>query len=174
VAKRKVIQTMGPQAAPNPSRLRRLQSIPSERLGPDSALGPGLHGAVIELKSESAFRIRTTDGRRIAAALADGVDPALADDCLRTGRMVIVSETPRGPEITGALMTALPVARGEEGVVTIDAKELRLRAERSLSLEVGPVVLSAEKSGAMRIEGDRLVIDMGALVRIFSSKVELP
>ena len=146
----------------------------SERHERASALGPGLHGATIELRSGSAFRIRTTEGRLLNAALADGVDPALADDCLRTGRMIIVSDTPRGPEIAGALMSSLPVARGEDGVVTIDAKELRLRADRTLSLEVGSVSLSAESSGAMRLEGDRLVIDMAALVRIFSSKVELP
>ncbi|MGK3986472.1 hypothetical protein WME99_25730 [Sorangium sp. So ce136] len=146
----------------------------SERRELPLALGPGLHGATLELKSGRAFQIRTTDGRRVVASLADGVDPALADDCLRTGRMVIVSDTPRGPEIAGAIMTSLPPARSEDGVVTIDAKELRLRAERSLSLEVGPVSLSAEESGAMRLEGDRLVIDMAALVRVFSSRVELP
>jgi hypothetical protein len=145
-----------------------------ERAARAATLGPGLHGAVIELKAGRAFQIRTTDGRRVTASLADDVDPALADDCLRTGRMVLAVDTPRGPEIAGAVMTSLPAARREGGVVTIDAKELRLRAERSLSLEVGPVSLSAEDSGAMRLEGDRLVIDMAALVRVFSSKVELP
>lgn len=145
-----------------------------ERQARPSALGPGLHGAIIELKAGRAFQLRTTEGRRVTASLADGVDPALADDCLRTGRMVIASDSPRGPEIAGALTTSLPAARHEEGVVTLEAKELRLRAERALSLEVGPVSLSAEDSGAMRLEGDRLVIDMAALVRVFSSKVELP
>jgi hypothetical protein len=153
---------------------KRLMVKAPERRARPSALGPGLHGAVIELKAGRAFQLRTTEGQRVLAELAPGVDPRLADECLRQGSMVIVSDTPRGPEIAGALVTSLAPARSEEGVVTFEGKELRLRAERSLSLEVGPVSLSAEDSGAMRLEGDRLVIDMAALVRVFSSKVELP
>ncbi|MCC6556958.1 MAG: hypothetical protein IT372_28735 [Polyangiaceae bacterium] len=134
-----------------------------------------MHGAFIELKAGRAYQLRTTDGRRVTAALADGVDPALADDCLRRGRMVIASDTPRGPEIAGALETSLAAARDEgDGVVTVEARELRLRADRALSIEVGAAALSAEQSGALRLTGDRLVIDMAALVRILSSKVELP
>jgi hypothetical protein len=155
------------------ARKRLIPSI-AERRARQQALGPGLHGAFIELKAERAFQLRTTEGRRVMASLAVGVDPALADECLRTGRMVIVSDTPRGPEIAGALATSLSPARREGGGVTVEGKEIRLRAERSLSLEVGPVSLSADDSGALRLEGDRLVIDMAALVRIFSSKVELP
>jgi len=155
------------------AKKRLLASVPapSERALP---LGPGLHGAFVELRSGDSYQIRTTDGRRLFAALSEGVEAALIDDCLRTASMVIVTETARGPEIAGALMRALPAARSEDGVVTLEGKEVRLRGERSLSVEVGPVSLLADESGTMRIEGDRLVIDMAALVRIFSTRVELP
>jgi hypothetical protein len=141
---------------------------------PAPALGPGLHGAVIELAADRAYEVRTMSGERVVAVLDDAVDKALADDCLRTGRMVIVAEGARGPTIMGALQTSVPIARDADGVVSVDAKELRLRAERAALLEVGHVTLSADAGGALRIEGDRLVIDMAALVRVLSMKVELP
>jgi hypothetical protein len=141
---------------------------------PAPLLGPGLHGAVIELSVGQAYEVRTTSGARLRAVLDDAVDPALAADCLRTGRMVILADSPRGPAIMGALQTSVPIARDADGVLTVEARELRLRAERAALLEVGHVALSADASGAMRIDGDRLVIDMAALVRVLSMKVELP
>ena len=56
----------------------------------------------------------------------------------------------------------------------MDAREIRLRAERALSIEAGPIVITADNQGALRMEGDRLVIDMAAIVRVLSSRVELP
>lgn len=139
-----------------------------------AVLGPGLHGAVIELKTDRSFQIRTASGERVAAVLGDGVAPALADECLRTARLVIVMDSPRGPTIMGALQTSVPLARDEDGIVSVEARELRMHIERSVLIEVGQSSISADSSGAVRIEGDRMVIDMGALLRVLSAKVELP
>lgn len=138
------------------------------------ALGPGLHGAVIELKADTAFQVRTASGVRAMAVLDDSVDPALADDCLRTGRMVILVEGARGPTIVGALQTSTPIARDPDGIVAIDAKELRVRLDRAAVIEVGSTAITADASGAVRLEGNQMVIDMAALVRVLSLKVELP
>jgi hypothetical protein len=156
------------------AKKRLTSSAARKKIIDPNALGPGLHGGTIELKSGRTYQVRTIDGQRVPAALADTVDPALADDCLRTGRLVVVMDTPKGPAIAGALQTSLPIAQDRDGVLAVTAKEVRLRADQLALIEVGPVSLSAEASGALRLEGDRLVIDMGALVRVLSARVELP
>lgn len=137
-------------------------------------LGPGLHGAFIELATEGSYRVRTTAGEHLRAELAPGVSPALAMECLRAGRMVILVGSPRGPAIVGALQTAPAVEKDADGVVAVDAREIRLRAERSILIEAGPVTIRGDESGALRMEGDRLVLDMPALVRVLSARMELP
>ncbi|WP_437733576.1 hypothetical protein [Sorangium sp. So ce1335] len=154
---------------------KKVSSLPRSRVADrEPALGPGIHGASIELALAGSYRIRTTSGARCAAVLGDGVDPALADDCLRTGRLVIVADGPRGPAIMGALQTSLPIARDADGVVSVNAKELRVRLDRAASIEVGAASITADAAGVVRIEGDRMVLDMGALVRVLSARVELP
>ena len=144
------------------------------RAADPAPLGPGLHGAFIELASEGSYRVRTTSGEHLRAELAPGVSPALAMECLRAGRMVILVASARGPEIVGALQTAPAVERDADGVVSVDAREIRLRAEQSILIEAGPVTIRADESGALRMEGDRLVLDMPALVRVLSARMEIP
>ncbi|MFO0586101.1 MAG: hypothetical protein U0441_01115 [Polyangiaceae bacterium] len=139
-----------------------------------ATLGPGLHGGVIELATDASYRIRLLTGDRVSATLAPGVQPALAAECLRTGRMVLLVASDRGPMIAGALQTSLAVERDADGVIAVDAREIRLRAEKALLIEAGPVTIRADESGALRMEGDRMVLDMAALVRVLSAKVELP
>ena len=155
---------------------KRLAALPTgePRTARSPALGAGLHGVTIEIKSERSFQVRTAAGERMAAVLGDGVAPDLVDECLRTGRLVIAVDTPRGPTIVGALQTSVPFARDVDGVLTVEAKELRMRFERAAFIEVGPVTIAADASGVLRLEGDRMVIDMGALLRVLSAKVELP
>lgn len=138
------------------------------------ALGPGMHLASVELASGTMFRVRTTAGRTAIASLGEGVARELAEACLREGKRVVVADGPTGPEIVGALMTELPVTRDRDGRVELAGKEVRVRAERAIVLEVGDATLSADDRGVFRLEGDRMVIDMGALVKILSTRVELP
>lgn len=139
------------------------------------ALGIGLHGGYVELESGGTFRVRLGDGRRFSARPGAGVDAGLVRDCLRTRRMVIVVDSPRGPRIMGALQTEAPIAqRDQSDSVTVRARELRLVADEKLHIEAGPVRIAADASGKLRLEGDKLVIDMAALVKLLSTSVELP
>jgi hypothetical protein len=138
------------------------------------ALGPGLHAVTLELRSGSSFQIRTLGGASIRAVLADGVERELALDCLRTGAPMIAADSERGPLLLGALMTSRPAARREDGSLVLEAKRIRLSAEQAVSIEAGQVSLRLDEAGPVRFEGDRMVIDMAALVRVLSAKVELP
>jgi hypothetical protein len=138
-------------------------------------MGAGLHGGHIELETDGTFRVRLCDGRHVSARPDAGVDVELLRECLRERRMVILVDGLGGPRVAGALETARPIATREAGDrVTVHARELRLAADERLRIEAGPVTLTAEEGGKMRLEGDRLVIDMAALVRVLSLKVELP
>jgi hypothetical protein len=155
---------------------QRARQQPRQRV----ALGAGLHGGHVELETTRAgsagrFRVRLCDGRLVSAVADAGVDPELLRECMRSRRMVILVDAPRSPRIVGALETQRPVFTRERGdSVTVSARELRFAAEERLRLEAGPVAVTAEDSGKMRLEGDRLVIDMAALVKVLSMKVELP
>lgn len=137
-------------------------------------LGPGLHPAVIELRSGAAFRVRLMDESRRNAVLGDGVDPGLADECLRTGRLVILCDTRRGATLVGALQTAPSITREPDGTLALEGKTIRLRAEKAVVIEAGSASLSLDHGGSVRAEGDRMVIDMGSNVRVLSALVELP
>lgn len=150
-----------------------------------AVLGPGLHCAIIELASDRGssaggarldreLHVRTLDGRRWNAKLADEVDPAFAATCLKERRTVLLVDSANGPVVLGALQTSEPVTREANGAVTVRGKDVHVRAERTLVLEAGPVLLRAESDGEVRFEGNRLVIDMSALVRLLSARVELP
>ncbi|CAN94273.1 MULTISPECIES: hypothetical protein [Sorangium] len=139
------------------------------------ALGPGLHAGTIELRQDERFRVRTLGGELVTAVLDDAVDPDLAKECLRSGcRVILADDGARGPVILGALQTSLPVARDRDGHLVVSAKKIRLKAAQSLVLDAGESSLRLEPNGAVRMEGDRLVIDVGSLVRFLAASVEFP
>jgi hypothetical protein len=148
---------------------------PARKRAPAAAtLGPGVHPAKVELAAGGTFRVRTLAGVRVEAAAADGVEPGLAEECLREGRTVLVADSATGPLILGALQTRRSPLTVEEGVVRLDAEHLRLSADKTITIEAGPVRMRVDPSGVLRLEGERLVVDMGALVRFLSARVELP
>ena len=138
------------------------------------SLGDGLHAARVELASEKTLRLRLPSGEVVTAALADGVERDLVTDCMRDGRHVIVVDSPRGPLVLGALQTARVMARDERGNLSLEARDVRIVAERSLVLEAGPVMLRLERSGVLKAEGERMTIDMATFLRVIAAKVELP
>src|SRR6185437_17116132 len=73
------------------------------RVAPEPALAPGLHAATIELALKGSFRLRTMTGEQVKARLGPGVDPALADECLKQRRTVLVTAGPKGAIIVGAV-----------------------------------------------------------------------
>ncbi|EYF08510.1 hypothetical protein [Chondromyces apiculatus] len=139
-----------------------------------ATLGPGVHLATVEMRAGDTYRIRTTAGARLAAVLADGVEPALIDDCLRHGRMILACDTERGPTIVGAVQTTRSVGVDEDGALAFAAKSIRLKAEQTLRIEAGPIAITVDKAGVLRLQGDKMTIDMGTLIRLVSTRVELP
>lgn len=138
------------------------------------SLGDGLHAASIELLSGESLRLRLPSGERVTAVLADGVERELVEECMRERRYVIVCDSPRGPMVMGALQTARVIARDGRGNLTLEARDLRLIAERSVVLEAGPVQVRLERNGVLKAEGDRMTIDMATFLRVFAHRVDLP
>lgn len=152
----------------------KVQSIGSKRRSAPARLAEGLHAAKIELKGEGRFHVRTLDGARHVALLGDDFEPALADECLRTGKAVIICNTERGPVILGALQTSRAFERDASGVARFDADEIRLRAARAIVLQSGSVSLRLDQRGVVRVEGKKMVIDMSSLLHVLAAMVELP
>lgn len=152
--------------------LRNVAAAPRARPAP--RLGPGLHAAVIEIAGEGAYRVRTIAGDLVPATPAASVAPALLDECLRTRRTVLVAEEGGGAVILGALQTA-PSARADpDGGLAIEARSVEIAAADRIALKVGASSLSLDREGVVRLNGDRLTIDVGALVQILSANVNLP
>jgi hypothetical protein len=143
--------------------------------GRSAALGSGIHAATVELKSGAAYRVKLLDGRKARATLAPGVSPKLLDECLRSRRLVMLADGEGGPAILGALQTApVPQVQEEADVFQVNANEIRLKAATSIVLETGSSALVLERSGVARIKGERVVLDVAALLRVLATKVELP
>ncbi|WP_437840097.1 hypothetical protein [Sorangium sp. So ce1153] len=138
-------------------------------------LGPGLHLVHLDLGTPDATTVRTLDGRRLTAVLADEVDPRLLVECRRAGRPVIACDTARGPTVVGALQTAPSVQHEPDGTLVLEGKRVRIVAEKGVTVEAGTAAsMALESTGKARLVGDRMVIDMSANVRVLSALVELP
>lgn len=139
-------------------------------------LGAGLHPGHVEriLSVPPVYQVRLGDGRQIVATLAPGVEPSFVEECLREGRAVVLMDGASGAVIAGALQTATMPRADARGTLALEARHIRLRATETLELEVPGSNLRMEPGGAVRIDGDKLVIDMAALMRVFAGRVELP
>lgn len=142
----------------------------------DLALGAGLHPGHVEsvVAAPPAYLVRLGDGRRIVARVGAGVESSFVEECSREGRAVVLMDSPSGPVIAGALQTASTPRADARGTLALEARHIRLRAGETLELEVPGSNLRMEPGGAVRIDGDKLVIDMAALMRVFAGRVELP
>lgn len=137
-------------------------------------LGKGMHLVHMEMSAGAVFRVRTISGETLDAQLADGVDSSFAEECLRSKRMMIAIDGRDGVEIVGALQTSSPVVHEQGGAVTIRGREVRLVAERELTLDAGATSMRLESAGAIRLEGDRITIDMATLIRMLAMQCEVP
>ncbi len=138
------------------------------------ALGPGIHAAILELRDGTSYRVKVLSGRRATATPAPGVSQDLLDDCLGARRMVMLADGERGPIILGALQTARTPHVDAEGAFEVEAKHIRLRAESTITLKAGAASPALAQSGLARIEGEQVVFDVAALMRILAARVELP
>ena len=151
---------------------RTRSAPPAARTSP--RLGPGLHAAVVEIAADGAYRVRTAAGELFPAVPAASVAPALLDECLRTRRTVLLSEQGDHVVILGALQTAPSARVDPDGGLAIEARSVEIAAAERIALKVGASLLSLDREGVIRLNGDRLTIDVGALVQILSANVNLP
>jgi hypothetical protein len=141
----------------------------------EARLGPGAHLGVIERRRGGALDVRMADGSTVAARLDPRVEPALMDECQRDERWVVLVDGASGPTVVGALQVERSAVRERDGSLSLDGKDVVVRASRRLRVEAGASSLTLDAaSGAVRLEGERMVIDMGALVRLLAARVELP
>jgi hypothetical protein len=130
-----------------------------------ASLGPGVHPARIDLRAGDRYSVHTFAGERTEARLARDVDEALAEECLREQRTVLVTQGEDGvPVILGALQTS----RGASG------KRVEIEAEEGLVLRVGKSALVMEKDGTVKIVGQKMSMNLAEVVRVLSTRCELP
>lgn len=154
-------------------KVRRLTAAPSSAAEP--ALPGALCAGVIELSTEAAYRVRLWSGELVTASAAPGLDPRLADECLRDRRTVLVTSGPSGAVILGALQTSptlLPSGPTKRARIT--AKEIELAAEDRISLRVGKSALVIDHEGGVRLLGDRMTLRMAKVLKVLAANVELP
>lgn len=140
----------------------------------EDRLGPGMHAASIELFAAPVARVRLPTGKVVRAKVAPEVEPAFVEECLRLGRTVVLVDGEQGPVIVGALQTSRALGPSADGVLNLEADMLRLRAGSLATIEVGQSALRLESTGLVRMEGNKLVLDVSSLVRFLSARVELP
>jgi hypothetical protein len=102
------------------------------------------------------------------------VAPALLDECLRARRTVLFAERGGRVEILGALQTAPGPRANADGDLALEGRAVEIAAADRIALRVGASRLTLDRDGVIRMDGDRLTIDVGALVQILSANVNLP
>lgn len=139
------------------------------------ALGPGLHLGTVELRGRGSVRVRLMQGEVVSADVDPSIDAELVRECQRDGTRVVLCAGPTGKAIiVGALVTAPAAVRRREGKLSLEAKEIRLKASDTIAIDTKESSLRLSKDGKLRIEGDRLEIDVGSLVRFLAARVEFP
>jgi hypothetical protein len=140
-----------------------------------AALGPGIHPARIEMRADGAFRVRASTGELLRAELGEHFEDAFAEECMRERRTVLVTAGPAGDAvILGALQTSRAVARDAHDTLKIEGKRVEIEAEDGISIQVGKSTLRLDKHGAVKIVGQKMTMDVAAVVRVLSALVELP
>jgi hypothetical protein len=153
---------------------KRTSQKRSAKPEPKVLLGPGMHGATVELFADTTARARLATGEVVRATVAPGVEAAFVEECLRLGRTVVLVDGESGPLLVGALQTTRALGPAADGTLVLEADTVRLRAATLATLEVGQSTLRLEPTGLLRIEGNKLVVDVSSLVRFLSARVELP
>jgi hypothetical protein len=147
--------------------------MPNAKRSIQKSLGPGLHAGTVELEAGGSYRVRLASGGHVRACLDVGLAPEFVDACMKTGRKVLLEDSDRGPRILGAIEAPQMPPSGEAHVA-VEGGTIRLRAKDAIAIEVGKSTLRLDKTGALRIEGRKMVLDVASLVRFLSARVELP
>lgn len=142
---------------------------------PAAALPPGIHAGKIELSTGDACRVRVAGVGLVSARRSPDLAEDFLEECMRDQRTVLLAaDAEGGALLLGALQTSRATARDDHDTVRLEGKRLELRADEAVSLSVGKATIRLDKSGAVKIVGDRMTMDIAAVVRVLSALVELP
>jgi hypothetical protein len=133
-----------------------------------------MHPATIDLQDGESYRVRLLSGRHRTATPAPGVSPKLLHQCLCSRRTVVVADGEHGLVILGALQAEPTPSVDPSGTFEVAAREIRLAADATVVLTTGKASLTLDHSGVTRVEGGQMVIDLGSLLKVLASRVELP
>jgi hypothetical protein len=134
----------------------------------------GLRPGTIESRSDEAYCVRTLDGEQVVAVLGPRCSAALAEECLRDARVVLLYAESSRLVILGALQTEPSAFARHDGVVTLRADELHLEASQRVRLQAGPSRLDLLANGKLQLWGERLTMHVAKVIKLIASKVELP
>lgn len=129
-----------------------------------TSVGPGLHLGQAKLQSDGSYVVRLTSGEKVTARLDPDIPPSFVEECMRSGRRLLLSDDIRGAVIVGAL----------ERPNDRRADTVQIEADKSLQLRVGKHSITLEASGVARVSSKQLVVDAAGLVQFLTAKVELP
>ncbi len=135
---------------------------------------PALDVATLDRAEADAYLVVLPDGTTHQATLGPGVDPELAQQCLREQRPMLVRTVGSELLLIGALQTQVSPVSSRDGVVTVSGRHVRLEGEREVELAAGQGRLSFKGDGKLSLLGERLTMHVASLVKIIASKVELP
>jgi hypothetical protein len=76
--------------------------------------------------------------------------------------------------ILGALQTSRALARDAHDTVRIEGKRVELEAEDGIAIQVGKSTLRLDRHGVVKLVGQKMTMDVAAVVRVLSALVELP
>lgn len=141
-------------------------------------LAAGLHPARIEEPNPAesgSYVVRLPHGERLVACLADDMEEAFADECCRDRRRVLLSPDPHGRAmIIGALQTSRSTSRDTHDTLRLEGRRVEIEAEQGITMRVGKSTLRLDKTGAWKMVGNKMTMDIATVVRVLSSLVELP
>ncbi|MFO0590463.1 MAG: hypothetical protein U0441_23170 [Polyangiaceae bacterium] len=164
-----------PEKAPRGRSAKQLQAQ-----GPESAtrsasatIGEGLvPGRIVQLESE-AVTVELLGGGAVQATVADEMEPGFVAECLRVRRTVLVTQTPSGVVLLGALQTGAQVAAsGDESAVR--ARRFVVDATEGIVLRVGQTEVSLDPAGLVRVAGEKMSVAVARVFRVLSASAELP
>ncbi len=139
------------------------------------ALAVGLAVVTIELRTDQSLRVRTRSGSALPARLDPSFEPELALECLRDHRPVLAEIGADGEAVLlGALQQRRGASRDAHDTLELTGKRLELGASDEVRIKVGKSVLRLDKHGVVRMTGQKLTMDVAAVVRVLSALVELP
>jgi hypothetical protein len=126
--------------------------------------------------TRAQYRARLLSGSIVSVELDRSFEPALAAECCETGQPVILARRSEGEPllVVGALQTSRGLTRQAEGQVTLAGRRIELDAEEGIVLRAGKSALRLDRTGTLKVVGERMTMDVATVVRILASLVELP